>query len=68
MTKATNAAPGEHDRVAYARNGNTHNPTKYYVYDVFSAAGGHQIAYGIRTLAKAKEYASETQQSQTWLI
>lgn len=44
-------------RVAYARNGNTHNPTPYYNWDVYY--GGEIFARGCTTFQEAKDAVSD---------
>lgn len=40
--------------IAYARNGNTHNPTISYRYDVYQ--DGDCLMWGVPTLHAAKKY------------
>jgi len=39
------------DRVAYPNNGNAHNPTKYYMWDVVVEGAQHPLLSCLRTLS-----------------
>lgn len=44
-------------RIAYPRNGNVHNPTVYYRWDVRDK-GGRLVLVGVKTRAAARAYAT----------